>query len=187
MPLSGLAHPILTTGAWRESILGTETSGSMLAHYVEALLRRALETQTHVSLFGSHTVATDNALDTSDTHTAPSIPAELDQRLHLISQLPHNWNSYGAVPIAPESIAETRRIVELGLSLGLSVPRVAPGSGASMSIEWDSPRGELIIDILPTKENSFVLALGEDEEEVEGVLGDDNIEDILRQFMSSES
>ena len=170
-----------------EDIQGTGTSVSALRRSFEAYFRTQLELNTHVSLPGLHTVSTDTALGSLDKGTLGSIPPELAQRLHQISQLGHNWNSYGAIPIAPDSIAEARRIIERGLSLSLPVPRVAPGSGASMSIEWDTPCGELIIDILPTKEKSFALVLAGDDEEVEGVLDDADLENILRQLVGSES
>lgn len=170
--------------AWREVIQDIGTSVSMLADSLGALFRRALETQIYSVLTSSHATLADNDPPLSTMRSPNLIPAELDQRLHLISQLPQDWNSYGAVPIAPDSIAETRRIIELGLGLGLPVPRVSPMSRASMSIEWDTTCGELVIDILPTKEKSFALALDEDDEDLEGVLDDTNIDDILHRLVS---
>jgi hypothetical protein len=107
------------------------------------------------------------------------VPPELEERFRQISELPHDWNSYGAQPISPESIERARYIASEGWKSGLPVPGVAPGSGGSMSIEWETSRGELIIEIEPGKDTTYLLILEGNDEETEGMLTDHNFSSVL--------
>ena len=106
---------------------------------------------------------------------------ELENRFRQISELPSNWNSYGAQPIAPWSIAEAKKIVNEGLALGLLAPGVSPSAGAAIGIEWQTSRGELLVDIVPRDGITYLLTMKEGNQE-EGVLDDENLSSVLSQL-----
>ena len=48
-----------------------------------------------------------------------------------------------------------------------------------MSIEWETSRGELIIEIEPGKDTTYLLILEGNDEETEGMLTDHNFSSVL--------
>jgi hypothetical protein len=115
------------------------------------------------------------------------LPLGLEERFRQISNLPYNWNSYGAHPIATEIIEATKRLVGEGLRLGLPVPGVAPASGSAMSVEWETDLGELIVEIEPNTVITYLLTLEADGSEYEGLLEDNSFGSVVSQLMESES
>ena len=111
------------------------------------------------------------------------IPSHLEDLFREIEGLPEDWNSYGASPISPWSIAEARRITNEGMRLGLSAPAVSPASGASVGIEWQTNNTDLMIDVDPQQGITYLIVDRASGVETEGELNAGNLSGVLHQVM----
>ena len=97
-----------------------------------------------------------------------NLPEALAAKFRQFSELPDNWDSYGAPSIDEDALGQSAYIVQLGVELNLPLPAIAPGSDAGIGIEWSTDDGELYIDIAP--ENETTYALSKYGQEIEGTL-----------------
>ncbi|WP_164103406.1 hypothetical protein [Candidatus Laterigemmans baculatus] len=70
--------------------------------------------------------------------------------LDRLRELPANWNSYGALPIADASIDYAKEIlVALSSFTGISRPRIAasPSGFVALSWEWEHDTRELDVEV----------------------------------------
>lgn len=105
------------------------------------------------------------------TSTGPSDPAVCVwphlEKLGSFAKLEHNWDSYGAVPIAREAIRCAQRLVLLvaeGLGVvagvGGSPYAVAPVPDGGVYVEWRGPGGELQVWVDDCGRLSYLLVTG---------------------------
>ena len=87
----------------------------------------------------------------SSPATARTIPEWLVEtliELERLSQLPRNWDSYGAEPVKAEVLGLSMRLLgSLDIS-NLSVPHVSAGSAGTVVLEWQADRRKLELEIL---------------------------------------
>ena len=112
--------------------------------------------------------------------TMNHIPPKLKARFQMIAELQEDWNSYGASPISPWSISQARSIINKGMAMGLPAPAVAPATGASVSIEWQTGNAGLIIDVDPQQGLTYLIADKAGGTETEGELNESNLSHILQ-------
>ena len=111
------------------------------------------------------------------------IPSQLEALFHEIEDLPEDWNSYGAARISPWSITEARSITNEGMRLGLPAPAVSPASGASVGIEWQTNKADLVIDVDQQQGITYLLVHKASGVEIEGELNVGNRSEVLRKVM----
>jgi len=73
-------------------------------------------------------------------------------RIDRLRELKQNWNSYGANPVGPKSIAFAKQLVcTFAKVTGIDLPRVAasPDGHVALSWEWQEYSRELDLEILP--------------------------------------
>ncbi|MHB1732018.1 MAG: hypothetical protein ACYCU8_00920 [Ferrimicrobium acidiphilum] len=64
----------------------------------------------------------------------------LETILQELAELKTDWNSYGAPPIHPDAINQTRQLLENCCS-------IVPDTDGRVSVEFNTPDGDLIISI----------------------------------------
>ncbi len=112
--------------------------------------------------------------------------AAMERLLRGYSELPENWNSYGAPAPAPKVIDEARKVLTAVIDLGLSEPWVAPGGDGSIGLQWETAQAFLYIDIVPGQETTYFHSpKTEGTDESEGTLTTDNLREVLRRFGES--
>ena len=94
---------------------------------------------------------------------------ELEALLNEFTQLPENWNSYGASPISDDVAKEAKQVLRAAIRFGLPKPGVSPGGDGSVDLEWAAGSAELHICIHPDTEPTYLLVGGE-ADEIDGVL-----------------
>lgn len=101
------------------------------------------------------------------------LPEQVIEQLDRIKVLTPGWDSYGADPIEERAINIASEIVRLGLSIGLPIPGIAPGSDGTVGVTWETAKGEIYIDVSSSSLATYALDLfteGEDStEESDGV------------------
>jgi hypothetical protein len=102
------------------------------------------------------------------THLDP----RLEQRLHLLSNLPPGWDEDGARSISPALILQARQFLASELiSRFPTRPDVVPTFAGGLLIEWHTESLDLIIEMDPASEVSFYLHDAETGLEVEAPIG----------------
>jgi hypothetical protein len=96
----------------------------------------------------------------------------LEQRLHLLSNLPPGWDEDGARSISPALIRQARQFLASDLISQFPIrPDVVPTYAGGLLIEWHTESLDLIIEMDPTSAVSFYLHDEETESEVEAPIG----------------
>ena len=112
--------------------------------------------------------------------------ADMEQKLQRFSELPENWNSYGASAPTSAVIEEARKILTAVIDLGLSEPWVAPGGDGSIGLQWETDKAFLYIDIVPGEATTYFHSpKTEGIGESEGTLTPHNLHEVLRRFGES--
>ena len=71
-----------------------------------------------------------------------------------------NWDGYGAVPVRPETLINTRRFL-LALPWGTPPPAIGAEPDGHLTLEWHrSPRRTLSISVSPDGDLHFAALLG---------------------------
>jgi hypothetical protein len=123
-------------------------------------------------------------------HDRECAAAKLDKssllgRIHDLSNLPRDWNGYGAVPIDPDIIQVAERIVSEMPNELVAAPQVVPMTRGRLQLEWhrDDRSRELEFESA-----EFVPSLkcdasaGIEEEDVIPIQQQGKILDLLRWF-----
>ena len=70
------------------------------------------------------------------------------QHVDRLQELPPNWNSYGALPIANASIEYAKEVlVALSSFTGISRPRIAASPSGHVALSWDWVHGTRELDV----------------------------------------
>lgn len=86
--------------------------------------------------------------------SAPSwFPAAVDDFRRLL-QLPENWDTYGAAPIAAEAVAAAAALLLRTASGDTPKPSVVPTVDGGVQLEWHRHGIDLEVEIRPTGEYS---------------------------------
>jgi hypothetical protein len=80
--------------------------------------------------------------------TVPDWLVETLKKLEKLSQLPHNWDSYGAQPVRPDVLGLSVRILGSLEEEDLPVPLVTAGSSGTVQLEWEVEGRGLEMEIL---------------------------------------
>lgn len=72
-----------------------------------------------------------------------------------LTDLPHDWDSYGADPLSLESAEAALGIILRIARKGLSRPVVSPVSAGGVVFEWESPTAELSVTVHGANSASF--------------------------------
>lgn len=114
------------------------------------------------------------------------LPIEIEQRLRVLTSLPTNWDSYGALPVSRAALEKTKELLFHLYSLDirhLPPPFIAPDPEGGLGLEWDvGPRGEVYLEISSKGQMTYVLTMGQGGHEQERTLADDlhGIEQIFK-------
>jgi hypothetical protein len=101
---------------------------------------------------------TGDAVDTRKGHTEMSATLEagrpqwwdrFETRLEGLRQLAHNWNGYGAEPLAPEALDKAAELLAAVCNIHTTEPSVVPASKGGVQFEWHTLAGDLEIEVLP--------------------------------------
>jgi hypothetical protein len=89
--------------------------------------------------------------------------------LRDLARLPGNWDSYGALPIAQESILAACHIVaHLALVPGIEAPAIVGTPDGDVGLCWDGGGWSLDASVDPTGLIRYVFIKSQPPEEVEG-------------------
>ena len=117
--------------------------------------------------------------------------AEMEKTFRRFEALPENWDSYGGAAISPAAIETARWILTAVIDRNLPEPWIAPGGDGGIGMQWDLPRLELYIDIVPGEEITYLLTpLAENGSEiadaqVDAELTKDNLSEVLNSLAES--
>jgi hypothetical protein len=82
------------------------------------------------------------------------------QILSQLSELPENWDGYGAAPIECDTANNAHRALNV-LLLSAPVPEITPNTNGTVSFEWESRFGHAHLEIGRTRFSFYVrLAAG---------------------------
>lgn len=96
------------------------------------------------------------------TTNRAGLPREIHERLNELSNLPDNWNSYGAPRVDKTALNMTRAILrQVYLELAdAPKPFVAPGSDGGLGIEFTTVSGnELLVDVHPDGTAEYLMEI----------------------------
>jgi hypothetical protein len=79
--------------------------------------------------------------------------------LSSLSQLASNWDGYGALPIDPRTIQNSRKAIEL-LVRGLPAPDISPNPNGTISFIWDNDHGIAHLEIGITRFSFYIRQVG---------------------------
>jgi hypothetical protein len=71
------------------------------------------------------------------------------------SDLPENWDGYGALPISPATIANVKRALDT-VCRAAPIPELTPNPNGTLSCEWESPEGYAQLEIGMTRFSFYV-------------------------------
>ena len=77
--------------------------------------------------------------------------------LVVLSQLPPDWDSYGARPVSPEVLGLCMRLLGLLEEEDLPVPHLSAGSGGSVDFEWRVGGRALQIEIIDSQTAEYLI------------------------------
>lgn len=86
-----------------------------------------------------------------------------------LGDLPRNWDSYDACPIAPQSALSAISFLILAVHIDMPLPSVVPTSGGGVQLEWHCNSIDLEIEFNPSSQvrGSFEnIRTGESREEL---------------------
>lgn len=89
------------------------------------------------------------------------------KQLERLSQLPPDWDSYGAEPVKPEILGTSMRLLGAIDRADLPVPHVSAGSSGTVQLEWQIRGRSLELEIVDD-ETAEYLKLGQDGSAEEG-------------------
>lgn len=107
---------------------------------------------TAISNFGQHESQTSDFWVTrffeNQNYAAPFLSEQqlILNELDELKNLPDNWDGDGAVPVSQHSLERTKSIV-LTLVNSSQIPEVTPNPNGTISLEWESDRGFLYLEI----------------------------------------
>ena len=111
---------------------------------------------------------------------------EMEAMFKEFAELPDGWDSYGGLPISEKAIEKTRRILVAGLDLGMPESWTAPGGHGGTGLEWETDYARLFVNVSPVRETKYLLTVkGDKPSQESGVLDEDNLNSVLRQFQDS--
>ena len=82
----------------------------------------------------------------------PSLPDATRERLAELGRLEADWDSYGALRVAPRALAAAGTIISLAIAQtgGRGAPRdIMPIADGGIALEWRSPGLELALNACP--------------------------------------
>jgi hypothetical protein len=78
-----------------------------------------------------------------------------------VANLPDGWYGGGSKRISREVIERTRKIVSMiSATPGMADPELTPNPNGTISLEWESPMGEVYLEIGKTRMNGFYQIIG---------------------------
>ena len=125
--------------------------------------------------FPQNAILNSVALNSSEAFSSPLMAVrskpepwvrEVHRSLESLRELGKNWDSYGAFPAVPESIAWAKAVSEwIGCVVGVERPDVSlsPAGNAALSWETSDGRRNLDVEILKTGKIRFAFIDDDDE------------------------
>ena len=87
----------------------------------------------------------------------PKWLAETNAKLDNLAALQENWDSYGASPIDPRSIANAQQLIfNLGMFVGVDVPAIGATPDGHVGFSWDEGTWSLDAEVLPDGRIEYV-------------------------------
>jgi hypothetical protein len=97
----------------------------------------------------------------------PWLPVVLD-RIEPLLELQENWNSYGALPISPDTVARGVELLGRCMEETTPPPQIIPTVSGSIQFEWHLRGGYLEFELLPNNRFGFYhknFETGQEQEE----------------------
>ena len=96
----------------------------------------------------------------------------IEQKLDLIRNAPHNWDGEGGEPIRPGIIHIACELLVPLASMEPPIPRIAPVLGGGIQFEWDFAGRELEVEILPDGTVEYLMVTED------GRIGENQLPDL---------